>query len=215
MGGGESQAGEGRGGIDRGWKPRSLLLTPLTPELLPAALELDRLSLGNLWTAEGYLREISSPNSDLLIFLEHTETPAVIALGCAWAILEEAHITIVAVHPDVQRQGIGQAMLLALLIAAYQRGLERATLEVRVSNQAAIALYKKFGFREAGRRKRYYQDNGEDALILWRGGIHHPEFPERLDQWQREVSDRLSQAGWMLMQDLLGSDNSACKLKDS
>ncbi|MDX2243044.1 MAG: ribosomal protein S18-alanine N-acetyltransferase [Leptolyngbyaceae cyanobacterium bins.302] len=180
---------------------RSLLLKPLTPALLSAALELDRLSLGNLWSADGYLREIESPNSDLLIFQDGKNLsafPSIAALGCSWAILEEAHVTIVAVHPAYQRQGLGQAMVLALLTKAYRRGLERATLEVRVSNTAAIALYEKFGFREAGRRKRYYQDTGEDALVMWRGGLHYPDFSRQLDQWQREVHDRLQQSGWQI-----------------
>jgi ribosomal-protein-alanine N-acetyltransferase len=177
-----------------------LQLKPLTPDLLPAALNLDRLSLGNLWSADGYLREIASPSSDLLIFQEvnSTEPDSILALGCAWAILEEAHITIVAVHPHYQQQGLGQAMLVALLTAAHQRGLERATLEVRVSNAAAITLYQKFGFREAGRRKRYYQDTGEDALVLWRGGLHHPEFPKLLQAWRSQIHDRLARSGWAI-----------------
>lgn len=177
-----------------------LTLKSLTPDLLSAVLELDRLSLGNLWSADAYLREIDSPKSDLLIFQsdDPLNESAVLGLGCSWAILEEAHITIVAVHPAYQRQGLGQAMLLALLQAAHQRGLERATLEVRVSNEMAIALYEKFGFRAAGRRKRYYQDTGEDALVMWRGGIHHPEFPYLLDQWQGQMRDRLSRSGWEL-----------------
>ncbi len=176
-----------------------LQLQPLTADLLPAVLELDRSSLGKLWNADGYLREIDSPNSDLLIFQlpqMGAATPAIAALGCAWAILEECHITILAVQPDLQRQGLGQAMLVALLQAAQQRQLERATLEVRVSNTTAIALYQKFGFREAGRRRRYYQDTGEDALVMWRGGIHHPEFPAVLREWQEMARDRLRQSGW-------------------
>lgn len=179
---------------------RGLRLKPLAAELIPAVLELDRVSLGNLWSAEGYLREIDSPNSDLLIFqpIQPEENLAIAALGCAWAILEEAHITILAVHPALQRQGLGQAMLVALLQAAYQRQLERATLEVRVSNEKAIALYQKFGFREAGRRKKYYQDTGEDALVMWRGGIHHPEFPAILRDWQQAASDHLRQHGWQI-----------------
>ncbi|MGQ9872653.1 ribosomal protein S18-alanine N-acetyltransferase [Leptodesmis sp.] len=132
----------------------------------------------------------------------HIQNPTphfpLLALGCSWAIAEEAHITLLAVDPAYQQQGLGQAMLYALLTAAYQRQLERATLEVRISNQAALALYTKFGFREAGRRKRYYQDTGEDALVLWRGGIQHPNFPQELQQWQKRVSDRLSQARWEL-----------------
>lgn len=176
---------------------RVLALKPLTSDLLSAALELDRLSLGQLWNADGYLREITSPNSDLLIFQTvEPEAPSILALGCAWAILEEAHITIVAVHPHYQHQGLGQAMLLSLLTAAHQRQLERATLEVRQSNQTAIALYEKFGFRTAGHRKRYYQDTGEDALVMWRGGIHQPEFCQTLTDWRHSVCIRLQETGW-------------------
>jgi ribosomal protein S18 acetylase RimI-like enzyme len=74
-------------------------------------------------------------------------------LACFWAILEEAHITLLAIYPDYQRQGLGKLLLYKLLEKAVQRQLERATLEVRVSNQSAIALYEHFGFRVAGERK--------------------------------------------------------------
>ena len=97
-----------------------------------------------------------------------------------------------AIHPDYQSQGFGQALLYALLKSAYQRKLEWATLEVRSSNLVAISLYQKFGFQEAGRRRGYYQDSGEDALILWRGGLQKPEFKQDLAKWEREIRDRLS-----------------------
>jgi ribosomal-protein-alanine N-acetyltransferase len=58
---------------------------------------------------------------------------------------------------------------------------------VRASNQIALSLYQKFGFQEAGRRRRYYQDNGEDALILWRGGLQSPEFEQELNQWKQQI----------------------------
>jgi ribosomal-protein-alanine N-acetyltransferase len=185
---------------------RILQLIPLTADLLPAVVELDRRCFGGLWTLSGYQRELESPASELLVFVE-TETMAqacvkmLIGLGCYWAILEEAHITILAIDPAYQRQGLGQAMLLALLVSAQQRGLERATLEVRASNQAAIALYEKFGFREAGRRQRYYADTGEDALILWRGDLHQPQFEQMLPVWQQKIDDRLRVAGWQVTSD--------------
>lgn len=121
-----------------------------------------------------------------------------LGLGCYWAILEEAHITMLAIDPAYQRQGIGQALLYALLASAHKRGLERATLEVRASNHAALSLYQKFDFREAGRRRRYYPDDGEDALVLWRGGIQTPQFSEHLKVWQQQIGDRLCAAGWQL-----------------
>ena len=101
---------------------------------------------------------------------------SVIGLGCYWSILEEAHITILAVHPDYQRQGLGQLLLYALLRDAKRHQLEWATLEVKPSNQAALSLYQKLGFTEAGRRRRYYKDTGEDALILWRGGLQKQDY---------------------------------------
>lgn len=103
-----------------------------------------------------------------------------------------------AIDPPYQHQGLGQALLVALMASAHARGLERATLEVRVSNQAAVSLYQKFGFREAGRRQHYYPDNGEDALVLWRGGLQQPEFSECLADWQRQINDHLRRTGLQL-----------------
>ncbi|MFB2894464.1 ribosomal protein S18-alanine N-acetyltransferase [Aerosakkonemataceae cyanobacterium BLCC-F50] len=119
-------------------------------------------------------------------------------MGCQWAILDEAHITIVAVSPEYQHQGLGQAMLLALLSRARQRGLERATLEVKASNQPAISLYEKFGFKLAGRRRGYYQDTGEDALVLWLNGLQYPEFTQTLAHWEQQIRLRLAGCGWEL-----------------
>lgn len=166
---------------------------------------LDRRCFDGLWSAESYRREIASPNSELLVFqaLEpelqiSADIPLIYALGCYWAILEEAHITMVAVDPAYQHQGLGQAMLWVLLSSARERGLERATLEVRASNQAAIALYSKFGFQAAGRRKRYYQDNGEDALIFWQSGLQSSEYAQKLEHWWSNIGDRLTDNGWQL-----------------
>ena len=85
-----------------------------------------------------------------------------------WHILDEGHITNVAVSPRCRRQGVGRALMQTLLQWMEQRQVYNITLEVRPSNQAALALYHAFGFAEQGRRKHYYPDTGEDALILWR-----------------------------------------------
>lgn len=171
----------------------SLTISPLTDDLLSEAVALDQRCLGGLWTLEGYQREIDSPNSDLLVLQSSTR---LIGIGCLWAILEEAHITVLAIDPVYQGQGLGQALLWTLLESAYRRGLEWATLEVRVSNRTAIALYQKFGFQEVGTRRKYYQDNAEDALILWRKGLQHPEFVQQLPQWREEIQDRVGRSGW-------------------
>jgi ribosomal-protein-alanine N-acetyltransferase len=133
-----------------------------------------------------------------------TSHQRLIGLGCFWSILEEAHITLLAVHPAYQGLGLGQLLFYALLKLARIQGMERATLEVRVSNQVALSLYQKFGFQEAGRRRRYYQDTGEDALILWRGGLQNPKFDKKLGEWNQQISDRLALKNWHLLQ--LGSN---------
>ncbi len=194
---------------------RFLEIKHIAPEHLPSAVELDRLCFGGLWAIEGYRRELESPNSDLLGLWTwegagtgtpplqvragtHHPPPLLIGVGCLWAILEEAHIIMLAIHPQFQRQGLGQALLLALLKSAHDRQLERSTLEVRDSNLAAVSLYKKFGFQEAGRRKRYYEDTGEDALVMWRSGLEKPEFQRYLAVEKVEMCDRLYEKKWHL-----------------
>lgn len=186
-------------------------LQPLTEQLLDAAVELDRLCLGQLWTLEGYRRELESPNSHLLIWVNpqhplilssphpsvlsltipHIQlletSPRIIGLGCVWAIVDEAHITVLAIHPDYRGLSLGKGLLWGLLCWGWQQQLKWATLEVRASNLVALSLYQKFGFQEAGRRRRYYPDNGEDALILWRGGLQSPEFEQELNQWKQQI----------------------------
>lgn len=172
---------------------------PLTSDLLPAAVELDRLCLGGLWNHDGYAREIESANSDLLVLSQNNEPelPTLLGLGCSWAIVDEAHITLLAIHPDYRRSGFGSALFLSLLALACQRGMKHATLEVRASNQAALSMYQRFGFQEAGRRRRYYRD-GEDAVILWRGKLQHPDFAQMLAIWNQEIADRLRSRGCQL-----------------
>lgn len=169
---------------------------------LPKIVELDKLCLGGLWTKEGYQREIDSPNSTLLMIStqlasENKVQEISLAIGCLWAILEEAHITILAVHPDYQKQGLGQFLLYSLLQDAFNRKLERATLEVRDANQPARSLYQKFGFKVAGKRKGYYP-SGEDALILWRSDLSKPEFAHHLELWRQQASDRLARNNWQI-----------------
>jgi [ribosomal protein S18]-alanine N-acetyltransferase len=175
----------------------NLELQSLAQLHLSELLELDRACFGGLWTLDAYQREIVSPNSYLLGLICPLSTTALLGMGCFWSILEEAHITILAVHPQYQRQGMGQALLFSLLKTAHECGLERATLEVRASNLSAITLYQKFGFKVAGRRRRYYKDNDEDALILWLGDIQHPQFPNTLETWHQITSDRLKLSDWI------------------
>ncbi|BAZ14241.1 ribosomal-protein-alanine acetyltransferase [Calothrix sp. NIES-4071] len=174
-----------------------LEIQSLTHKHLSALLQLDQACFGGLWTLDAYERELDSPNTFLLGSINPNSLD-LSGMGCFWSILDEAHITILAVHPQYQNQGLGQALLFSLLKTAYEQGLERATLEVRPSNVGAITLYQKFGFKTAGRRRRYYKDNDEDALILWLGDIQTPQFNRTLDVWLDTIKTRLYKSGWNL-----------------
>ncbi len=198
---------------------------------IPALVALDRWALGGLWSAEGYAREIDSPNSCLIMLLHRPDgsegaegpllTPlradpqiseplvsanlvsgssdgaTLLGMGCYWAILDEAHITVLAVDPRYQRRGLGKWLLVNLLEAACHRDLTRATLEVRPSNSLALALYASLGFETLGRRRRYYTD-GEDALILWQNSLKNAEFGDLLRRQRQRTASRLGHQGWQI-----------------
>jgi len=95
---------------------------------------------------------------------------------------EDAHVTTIAVDPGWQRHKLGTRLLLHLAREARLRGARHLTLEVRVGNQAAQALYHRFGFVPAGIRKNYYSETNEDALVMWASDIDDTEYGKRLDQ---------------------------------
>lgn len=168
-----------------------LEIKPASRSDLPGILTLDRLCWGKFWTRSGYLQELESPASDFWVLIPKQPSEVqVVGMGCLWSVAGEAHVILLAVHPQYRRLGGGQALLYSLLLGAHQRGLQWATLEVRASNQAAVALYQKFGFEIVGKRRRYYEDD-EDALVLWCPGLQTQNFKENLKFWQNLVSDRL------------------------
>jgi ribosomal-protein-alanine N-acetyltransferase len=183
---------------------KKIALKLLIPSEVPAIVALDQICLGGLWTKEGYLREIESDQSTLIglqmLDLEFNEQPQMIGMACLWSIVEEAHITLLGIHPDHRQQGLGQLLLLTLLKDAIARQLEWATLEVNQHNLAAINLYQKYGFQVAGSRKNYYQPAGDDALVLWLKGIQQEAFKSNLIQWQQQLGDRLTVNRYHLQQ---------------
>jgi ribosomal-protein-alanine N-acetyltransferase len=106
-----------------------------------------------------------------------------------WLIGDEAHITTLAVHPDHRRQHIGERLLVNDIIEAKRVGARWITLEVRVSNEAAQKLYYKYGFKNLGVRRNYYQDNDEDALVLWTENIGTNDFNQMLKKRISELDE--------------------------
>ncbi len=103
---------------------------------------------------------------------------------------EDAHVTTVAVAPAWQRHKLGTRLLLHLVGQSRQRGARHLTLEVRVGNRGAQALYHRFGFVPAGIRKNYYSETNEDALVMWASDIDDPRYTLRLDQLEAGLADR-------------------------
>ena len=95
-----------------------------------------------------------------------------------WKIGDEAHVTNLSVHPDFQNKKLAHKLLLSMIDECYGEKIKYITLEVRVSNQKAIHLYEKFGFKSIGLRKKYYQDNNEDALIMWSENIFDKKYKD-------------------------------------
>ena len=111
-----------------------------------------------------------------------------------WLMVDEGHVTTIGVHPGHRGQGAGELLFLGLVDIAREMGAHRITLEVRVSNLAAQALYRKYGLEIAGVRRRYYSDNNEDAYIMWSEPVNSPQFNNRITGLRRQLADRLRNA---------------------
>jgi [ribosomal protein S18]-alanine N-acetyltransferase len=129
---------------------------------LPAVLAIERRSFQTPWSLAMFVLELSKPSG---ICLAATHEDRLIGYLVCSRYADVWHLMNVAVPPEQRRQGIARRLLERLFEEAGPDA--RYTLEVRTSNHAAIAMYERFGFRRAGHRRRYYHDNGEDALIMW------------------------------------------------
>jgi ribosomal-protein-alanine N-acetyltransferase len=133
---------------------------------IPAVVDVEYQSFPIPWTAAAFRNELT--NNMLAKYMVLTINGVVAGYAGMWLIVDEAHVTNVAIHPDFRGQGLGEQLMHELGRVAAYMGMRAMTLEVRVSNVRAIRLYTKMGFEEAGVRKGYYSDNGEDALVMWR-----------------------------------------------
>lgn len=137
----------------------------MTLEDIDGVLEVERDSFTSPWSRESFIMEISK--NKLAKYLVAVVDGRLAGYAGFWLIVGEAHITNVAVHGDFRGQGIGNLLLEGLILLARELDCASMTLEVRASNIVAQNLYRKYGFKEAGRRPNYYADVGEDAIIMW------------------------------------------------
>lgn len=127
---------------------------------------LEQICFADPWSRESILHELTENHLSTYIVAELEGR--VIGYVGIWAIVDEGHITNVAVSPEYRRMQVGSVLIKTMLEVTIKAGLLHHTLEVRAGNEPAKALYRKFGFEEAGVRKGYYENNGEDAIIMWR-----------------------------------------------
>jgi [ribosomal protein S18]-alanine N-acetyltransferase len=123
---------------------------------------------------------------------EKRTPPPIIGFAGMWHILDEAHVTTIGVRPDYQGRGLGELLFLQLIEETRRRAATWLTLEVRVSNYGAQALYRKYNFSIQGTRPRYYSDNNEDAYIMWSESFRNPEYLKRIEMNRRRLNHRLS-----------------------
>jgi len=187
----------------------SVVVTPMSLDDIPAVMAIERASFPRPWPERAYHYELTeNPNAYFVVAraYESIQTPPVphspwhrlavrlglhshpapaqpLVVGFAgmWMQVDEAHIATIATHPGWRGRGVGERILVNLLREAQRRHAITVTLEVRVSNLVAQNLYRKYGFEEVGRRKAYYQDNREDALLMTVTNFGTPEYRERLD----------------------------------
>lgn len=138
---------------------------PFTANDIPSLIEIEKLSFTTPWSEETFHHELT--DNALAHYTVADYGGRVIGYCGVWLIVDEAHVTNIAVHPHFRGQKIGEGLLTYVMAMAQLQGAGKMTLEVRPSNKAALNLYKKLGFIHTGIRPRYYQDNHEDAWIMW------------------------------------------------
>lgn len=142
----------------------NLFIRKMTLEDIPAVVELDQISFSLPWPERSFRFELTDNPASRCWVAEADER--IVGMAVVWLFVDEAHVATIATHPDYRRQGVAKKLLTYILQSALREGARSSFLEVRESNAPAQDMYRKFGYVEVGRRKRYYKDNDEDAILM-------------------------------------------------
>jgi len=153
-------------------------IRPMRGSDIEPVSKIERQSFSTAWSTNAYVTELANPSA---VYLVATVGETVVGYGGLWVIMDEAHITTIAVVPEYRGKKIGERLLSEMLAAARKKGATRATLEVRSGNEVARRLYEKYGFVWMAVRKGYYSDNNENADILWVNDMEAPEWRRRFN----------------------------------
>jgi len=150
-------------------------------------LQIEELCYGaHHWSKDSFLTELNNKISSYRCVVINNRCIGYMGI---WKITDEAHVTNLSVHPDFQNQKFAHRLLLDALDECYREKIKYITLEVRATNKKAIGLYEKFGFKSLGLRKKYYQDNNEDALIMWSENIFDKKYKELYDRIRKSIQE--------------------------
>jgi len=138
----------------------------MTVDDLDGVMDVEMDSFQTPWSRSAFEEELVK--NRLARYLVAVENGTIVGYAGTWLVINEAHVTNVAVSGQRRREGIGRLLMEKMMEFAHESGMDSMTLEVRVSNEAARNLYQQLGFVEAGIRKNYYSETKEDALVLWR-----------------------------------------------
>jgi ribosomal-protein-alanine N-acetyltransferase len=161
-----------------------IVITQMRRRHLRAVLRIEERTSSTPWSLGLLLAEARRPER---IYLVARDGGTVVGFAGLLFALTEGHVTTIAVDPDRQGARVGTRLLLVLLREAIARGATAVTLEVRASNRAAQALYRRFGFVPAGTRKGYYRNPSEDALVLWAHEVDTDGYRDRLDRIETDL----------------------------
>ena len=150
-------------------------ISQMTKDDIEAVVKIEEEAYGkHHWAKSSFYDEMN--NNLAKYYCAKTADGELVAYAGTWNIIDEAHITTIAVKPEYMRKHIGEALIVKIIEDCYASKIKYLTLEVRESNIPAISLYRKYGFKSLGTRKGYYQDNNENALIMWTENIFYDKF---------------------------------------
>ena len=141
------------------------------------------------WSRESFANELN--NGYARYFVALNEADEVIGYMGMWHILDESHFSTISVSPAYRGKSVGEALFNRLVVYCYENMIKYITLEVRVSNMPAQKLYEKYGMKSLGTRKGYYQDNNEDAYIMWTENIFYDNFKTLYEQRSKELAQKI------------------------
>ncbi len=175
--------------ILRGWNS-NVQLRLMNQEDVPQVTTIDREAFPTLWPPANYQRELKSGLAHYIVACDEGRR-YVKGFAGLWLLVDEAHITNIAVREKHRRQGIGEALLIGIVELAIKLGANLVTLEVRASNAEAQKLYGKYGFVRVGLRRGYYTDNREDAVLMSIEDVKSTQVKKKLEQLKRAHAEEM------------------------